>query len=71
MQNFDDLVPRAKVAREIGVSHRTICRWEADRRPGFDAPVKIGARVFHPRSRIEAVKALGNALLTQEAAAES
>jgi predicted DNA-binding transcriptional regulator AlpA len=58
MMNHDEqLVPRPKVAREIGVSHRTICRWEAKKRPGFDRAVKIGQRVFHPRSRIEAVKA--------------
>jgi hypothetical protein len=67
MQKFDELVPRPTAAKEFGVSLRTVCRWEADKKPGFDDPVKIGPRVFHRRSGIEAVKALGNALMPQEA----
>jgi hypothetical protein len=58
----EELVPRAKVVKELGVSHRTVCRWEAEKKPGFDRPVKIGQQVFHPRSRIDAVKVLGNLL---------
>jgi hypothetical protein len=59
---IDELVPRQRVAKELGVTSRTICRYEVEKRPGFDRPVKINNRVFHPRSRIEAVKALGNLL---------
>jgi hypothetical protein len=58
----EELVPRPKVARELGTTTRTICRYEVEKRPGFDRSVKIGRRVFHPRSRIEAVKTLGNLL---------
>jgi len=58
----EELVPRPKVAKELGISSRTICRYEIERRAGFDHPVKIGGRVFHPRSRIEALKTLGNRL---------
>jgi predicted DNA-binding transcriptional regulator AlpA len=58
----EEMVPRPKVAKELSLSSRTISRYEAEKRPGFDRPVKIGGRVFHPRSRIEAVKALGNLL---------
>jgi predicted DNA-binding transcriptional regulator AlpA len=63
----EELVPRPKVAKELGISHRTICRYETEKKPGFDRSVKIGGRVFHPRSRIDAVKTLGN-LLEAEAA---
>jgi hypothetical protein len=57
MTDYEEFVPRPKIAREFGVSHRSICRWEKEKRPGFDQAVKIGKLVFHPRSRIEAVKA--------------
>lgn len=63
---IDQLVPRAIVAKEMGTTARTICRWEVEKKPGFDRPVKVGQRVFHPRSRIEAVKTLGNALQPAE-----
>ena len=62
---LDELVPRPKVAKELGISHRTVCRYEDEKRPGFDRPVKINGRVFHPRSRIEAVKALGDCLTVE------
>jgi hypothetical protein len=57
---IEEMVPRPQVAKELGTTIRTICRYETEKRPGFDRPVKIGGRVFHPRSRIEAVKILGN-----------
>jgi hypothetical protein len=63
---IEEMVPRPKVAREMGISHRTLCRYEAEKRPGFDRAVKIGRQVFHPRSRIEAVKTLGNLLPAEE-----
>jgi predicted DNA-binding transcriptional regulator AlpA len=58
----EEMIPRPRVAKECGLSTRTICRYEVEKRPGFDRSVKIGRRVFHPRSRIEAVKTLGNLL---------
>jgi predicted DNA-binding transcriptional regulator AlpA len=58
----EELVSRPQVARELGTTTRTICRYEDAKKPGFDRPVKIGGRVYHPRSRIEAVKTLGNLL---------
>ena len=63
---IDELIPRPKVAKELGISHRTICRYEVEKKPGFDQAVKIGQRVYHPRSRIEAVKTLGNLLQVEE-----
>jgi hypothetical protein len=63
---IDELVPRTKVAKELGISHRTICRYEVEKKPGFDHPVRINRRVFHPRSRIEAVKTFGNLLQLEE-----
>ena len=63
---IDNLIPRSQVARELGVVPRSVMRWEAEKKPGFDKAVKIGNRVFHPRSRIEALKALGNALQPAE-----
>jgi hypothetical protein len=32
----EELVPRPKVARELGTTTRTICRYEVEKRPGFD-----------------------------------
>ena len=58
----DSLMPRSLVASELGVTPRSVMRWEKEKRPGLDKPVKIGGRVFHPRSRVEAVKLLGNLL---------
>jgi hypothetical protein len=62
----ETLVARPQVAKELGISHRTLCRYETEKKPGFDRAVKIGGRVFHPRSRIEAVKVLGNFLASEE-----
>lgn len=66
MMTVEELIPRTKVARELGITTRTVCRYEVEKRPGFDRPVKIGGRIFHPRSRIEAVKILGNLLQSGE-----
>ena len=63
---IDHLMPGRLVALELGTTPRSVMRWEEEKRPGFDQPVKIGSRVYHPRSRIEAVKALGNALQPAE-----
>jgi hypothetical protein len=56
MMKVEELVPRPLVAKEFNVSHRTVCRWENKKVPGFDDPVEINNRIFHKRSRIEAVK---------------
>jgi len=66
MSGYDVFVSRPQVAKELGISHRSICRYEEEKRPGFDRGVKIAGRVYHPRSRIEAVKVLGNLLLADE-----
>jgi hypothetical protein len=58
----DEIVHRTKVAKEFDVSPRTVKRWEAERRPGFDQPVVIAGRVYHPRMRLEAAKVLGDCL---------
>jgi hypothetical protein len=58
----ETLVPRSQVAKEFGKSSRTIIRYEIDKKPGFDRGVTIAGRMFHPRSRIEAVKLLGDSL---------
>ena len=65
----DQLVPRPQFAKELGVSHRTICRYERAKRPGFDEPIMIGNRVYHRRSKVEAVKRLGNGLMAEEVVA--
>jgi predicted DNA-binding transcriptional regulator AlpA len=68
LEFVEQLIPRPIVAKELGISSRTVCRYEVEKRPGFDKPVKMGGRVFHPRSRIDAVKALGNLLRPEERA---
>jgi hypothetical protein len=59
---IEELVPRPQCGKEFGRSTRTIKRWEDAKIPGFDRPIIINGRVFHPRSRIEAAKTLGNLL---------
>jgi predicted DNA-binding transcriptional regulator AlpA len=58
----DELVSRQKMAKELGISVRTLYRYEAEKKAGFDQPVKLGQRTFHRRSRVEALKLLGNLL---------
>jgi hypothetical protein len=55
----ESYVSRSVVAREQGVSKKTIERWEDKKVIGFDTPVKINGRVYHPRSRLEAARRLG------------
>lgn len=63
---IDELVRRSKVAKEFNKSIRTICRYEVEKKPGFDRPVTIAGRVH--RSRIDAVKLLGDRLEAKDAA---
>jgi hypothetical protein len=53
----EEMVPRAQVAREWNISHRTVTRWEQARTPGFDDPVEVNGRWYHRRSRLELAKA--------------
>jgi hypothetical protein len=55
----EELVPRRQVAREFGVTTRTVCRWEHSQLPGFDGRVCINRRNYHPRTLIESAKKLG------------
>jgi hypothetical protein len=63
-----ELVPRAKAAREFGVSSRSVLNWEIERRPGFDQPIRLGNRVYHARKRLEAAKLLGLGIKPEEVA---
>lgn len=65
---IDELVRRSKVAKEFNKSTRTICRYEVEKKPGFDRPVTIAGRVHHLRSRIDALKLLGDRLEAEDAA---
>jgi len=56
MNNHEEVVPRALVAKEFNVSARTVRRWEESRLPGFDTPVEINKRVHYPRSCLKAAK---------------
>jgi CENP-B N-terminal DNA-binding domain len=61
MQNdFDLLVPRAQIAKEFGICHQTVRRWEAAKVPGFDERVEIQGRIYHRRSCIERAKLARN-----------
>jgi hypothetical protein len=57
-ETFETLMSRRRVAEELGVCPRTICRYEALGLPGFEA-VKLNRRTFYKRSAIEAIKTLG------------
>jgi len=57
--NIDNLIPDPMVAREFNVSLMTLWRWDRDEAKaalGWPAKVKIGARNFRHRSRLEAFK---------------
>jgi hypothetical protein len=56
-EKIDILVPRSQVARECGVSTRTIVRWQEARLPGLDAPVFINKHWYFKRSDVERAKA--------------
>jgi DNA-binding transcriptional MerR regulator len=52
----EELVPRAKLAKEFGVNTRTIIRWQ--KFPAFQ-PTRINGRNYYSRGLIEAAKKLG------------
>ena len=51
------LVPKPNLATELGVSSRTISRWQADTQVDFPRPVVIRGRNYFDRASIEAWKA--------------
>lgn len=53
----EELVTRRQAGKECGGRHpRTIKRWEDRKILGFDEPIRIGACVFHKRSRLALAK---------------
>ena len=63
------LIPKPNLAREIGVSSRTLTRWLADKAIEFPRPVTIRARLYFDRAEIEAWKSRRlRAVLKMEAA---
>jgi hypothetical protein len=51
-------VSRRVVAQEQGVCTKTVERWQEQKVIGFDMPIKINGRWYHPRSRLEAARRL-------------
>jgi hypothetical protein len=56
-EEIDTLVPRSQVAKEFGVTLKTVARWELQKLPGFDERVVLSKRVYYRRSNIERAKA--------------
>jgi predicted DNA-binding transcriptional regulator AlpA len=50
------LVPKPNLARELGVSSRTLSRWLADKAVDFPKPVVIRGRNYFDRGSIEVWK---------------
>jgi hypothetical protein len=50
------LIPKSNLARELGVSSRTLSRWLADIGVGFPRPVIIRGRNYFDRGSIEVWK---------------
>ena len=51
------LIPKPSVARELGVSSRTLSRWLVDPKVSFQSPVVIRGRNYFERGSIELWKA--------------
>ena len=51
--NPGSLVPKPDLARELGVSSRTLSRWASDPTLSFPAPVSIRGRNYFDRASIE------------------
>jgi hypothetical protein len=54
---FDTLVRRPAVAKEFGISTRSIKRWQEAGLPGLDAPIVIRGNVYYRRADVERAKA--------------
>jgi hypothetical protein len=50
------LIPKPNLARELGVSGRTLSRWLDDPAIGFPRPIVIRARNYFDRHSVEAWK---------------
>jgi predicted DNA-binding transcriptional regulator AlpA len=51
------MIPKPNLARELGVSSRTLSRWLADATVEFPRPVAIRNRLYFARASVEAWKA--------------
>lgn len=51
-----DLIPKPALARELGVSSRTVSRWMADPALAFPPPIRLRNRLYFARSALEAWK---------------
>jgi predicted DNA-binding transcriptional regulator AlpA len=52
----NDLIPKPAIARELGVSSRTVSRWMADPAIAFPRPIRLRNRLYFARSALEAWK---------------
>lgn len=52
-----DLIPKPAIARELGVSSRTVSRWMGDKSLGFPTPIRLRNRLYFPRTALEEWKA--------------
>lgn len=52
-----DLIPKPAIARELGVSSRTVSRWMEDENLGFPTPVRLRGRLYFARTALEEWKA--------------
>ena len=55
--NQTDLIPKPALARELGVSSRTVSRWMEDQSLNFPAPIRLRGRLYFPRPKLEEWKA--------------
>ncbi len=55
-QEGSSLVPKPNLARELGVSSRTLSRWLADVEVDFPKPVVIRGRNYFHRAAVESWK---------------
>ncbi len=51
------LTPKPNLARELGVSSRTLSRWLADSGVDFPRPITIRGRLYFDRASVEVWKA--------------
>jgi predicted DNA-binding transcriptional regulator AlpA len=48
-----DLIPKPAIARELGVSSRTVSRWMEDKTLGFPVPIRLRGRLYFARLDLE------------------
>jgi len=53
----NELIHKSSLAKELGVSSRTLSRWMEDRDIGFPPPVVIRTRNYFNRADVEAWRA--------------